>query len=201
MGELRKDYLLDRFVIVSEKRGKRPHELEKRAVIHEDVCRFCPGNEQMTPPECGRVPRNGGWAVRWFDNLFGALHPEGDPVLKTRNRFFTFASSFGFHEIVVETPRHDKQLADLSAGEIEDVLHVYARRILDLESKEKVQYVSVFKNNGLFGGTSLVHSHSQVMALPFIPSNVQEKIGAMRRFLRCPYCSIIEEERKGVRKC
>ena len=77
MGELRKDYVLDRWVIISPKRGKRPHELSKDAKVVEGKCYFCPGSEDSTPPEIGRVPLNGGWQIRWFENKFAALKPEG----------------------------------------------------------------------------------------------------------------------------
>ncbi|MBI4146868.1 galactose-1-phosphate uridylyltransferase [Candidatus Woesearchaeota archaeon] len=201
MGELRKDYLLDRWVIISSGRGKRPHEIEKQEVEHVEKCRFCPGNESMTPPEIGRVPKNGSWAVRWFGNPFAALNAEGQVSPKTDNRFFTFASSYGVQEVIAETPRHDRQLADLSVEEIEQVLHVYARRIVELEKFPNIEYVCVFKNHGLLGGTSLVHSHSQVWATGVLPLEVQAKLNAMARFLQCPYCAIVEKERKGSRLC
>ena len=200
MGELRKDYFLDRWVVISPKRGARPHELS--AVKKEETaCFFCPGNEAMTPPEIGRIASNGSWQVRWFENKFAALKPEGPAMPRTDNRFFTFSSAFGYHEVVVETPRHDRQLAQLSVDGIETVLNVYARRIAELERMQSVSYVNVFKNSGYLAGTSIVHSHSQVMATAVVPQNIREKIVGIRKFLRCPYCDIISAEQKGVRKC
>ncbi|MBS3148516.1 DUF4931 domain-containing protein [Candidatus Woesearchaeota archaeon] len=201
MSELRKDYILDRWVIINPHRSKRPHELSPGEVKREGVCNFCPGNEHLTPPESGRIPQNGGWKVRWFDNLYSAVKPEGSPVETIHNRFFTFASAFGHHQVIVETPRHDRQLSDLSEADVADVLHTYARVIANLERKENIKYVSVFKNQGLYGGTSLVHSHSQAIALAKVPPQVEEKLAAMRKFMQCPYCAIVEVERSGARKC
>lgn len=202
MAELRKDYILDRWVLIAPKRGKRPHELELAETKHEDECRFCPGNEaKFTPNEIGRIPQNGGWAVRWVPNVFAALQPEGNAVIRTDNRFFTVSDGVGRQEVIIETPRHDKQLADLSQDEIEQVLSVYARRIVELENKDNIKYVSVFKNHGFQAGTSLVHSHSQVWASAVIPHDVQEKMSASSRFLRCPYCSVIDIEKKSDRRC
>lgn len=201
MSELRKDYILDRWVVINPHRGKRPHELAPADVKQNGACNFCPGNESQTPPEIGRIPQNGGWKVRWFDNLYSAVKPEGSPVETTHNRFFAFASAFGFHQVIVETPRHDRQLSDMSADDIADVFHTYARVVANLESKDKVRYVSVFKNHGLYGGTSLVHSHSQAIALAKVPPAVEEKLSAMRKFIQCPYCAIVEAESKGARKC
>jgi len=201
MGELRKDYILDRWVIISPKRGKRPHQLQQSAKTEVKTDFFAPGNEEMTPPEIGRVPKNGGWQLRWFENKFAALKPEGDPHIKTHNRFFTFADAYGHHEVIVETPRGDKQLAEFSAEGLEQVLHVYARRILEIEKKQDIVYVNVFKNHGYNAGTSLVHSHAQIIATSIVPPEIQKKLAAMRRFVSCPYCDIVQEEMKGKRAC
>ncbi len=202
MAELRKDYILDRWVLIAPKRGKRPHELDLNEVKHEGECPFCPGNEaKFTPNEIGRIPQNGGWAVRWIPNLFAALQPEGNSSIRTDNRFFTVSDGVGRQEVIIETPRHDKQLADLSQDEIEQVLSVYARRIVELENKDNIKYVGVFKNHGFQAGTSLVHSHSQVWATALIPKDIQDKLNASSKFLRCPYCSIIDIEKKSDRRC
>ncbi len=200
MGELRKDYVLDRWVIVSPKRGLRPHELQK-PVIKEEKCFFCPANESLTPPEIGRVPRNGGWQLRWFENKFPAEKPEGQWNVVTHNRFYTFAGSYGYHEILVETPHHEMQLAQFSREDLELVLHVYARRILELEKKPHIKYVNVFKNHGFLGGTSIVHSHSQIIATAIVPPEVDEKCRAISRFMQCPYCAVIQSERNSGRFC
>lgn len=201
MGELRKDYILDRWVIVSPKRGKRPHQVEREPKTSVKTDFFAPGNEEMTPPEIGRVVRNGAWQLRWFENKFPAVKLEGNPKVETHNRFFTFADGYGHHEVVVETPRGDKQLAEFSRDELEQVLHVYARRILDLEQKPDIKYVNVFKNHGYLGGTSVFHSHSQIIATAVIPPAIREKCAAMRKFVSCPYCDVVDVERKGARAC
>jgi UDPglucose--hexose-1-phosphate uridylyltransferase len=201
VGELRKDYVLDRWVVISSARAQRPHELQKSVTKQKGACYFCPGSESSTPAEIGRVVKNGSWQIRWFENKFPALKPEGQPSLHTDNRFYTSASAYGYHEVVVETPRHDKQLAQLSAEEIEEVLYVYARRIVELEKKPNIKYVSVFKNHGYLGGTSIIHSHSQIMATAILPSEIEAKLSAMRKFISCPYCNVIRSESNSGRKC
>lgn len=201
MGELRKDYILDRWVVIAPKRGKRPHQFEKAAKPAPKKDFFAPGNEQLTPNERGRIEKSGKWQLRWFENKFPALSPEGDPVIKTHNRFFTFADAYGHHEIVVETRDRNKQLAEFSVDELRDVLKAYANRIVELERDGNIKYVNVFKNHGFLGGTSIVHSHSQVIATAFVPPLVKEKIHAMKRFVHCPYCDVVEIERKGERCC
>jgi len=201
LGELRKDYLLDRWVIYSVGRGARPHEFKEAEVVApERICFFCPGHEDLTPPEIGRI---GGrqWRVRWFANKFAALEPEGEHTPRTDNRFYTFASNYGYHEIIVETPDHGRELFDLGVDEIADVFRAYRDRIESLSKKPNIRYVNVIKNHGYHGGTSLIHSHSQVFATAFVPPEVREKVLAVRKFVNCPYCDIIRAEKDSDRRC
>ncbi|MEM2916017.1 MAG: hypothetical protein QXT19_01505 [Candidatus Woesearchaeota archaeon] len=202
MGELRKDYILDKWVVYSAGRSARPREFRHATEkVANDKCCFCPGNEYMTPPEIGRLGTKNKWQVRWFENKFPALVPEGQAEPRTDNRFFTFAGNYGYHEIIVETPDHSRQLSDLSAGEIAAVLGVYRERIEALLKKPKIKYVSIIKNHGYHGGTSLVHTHTQVFATAFVPPAVREKVVAVRRFISCPYCGIVAIEKNSERKC
>ena len=202
VGELRKDYILDRWVILSTGRGKRPKEfVDQQSQKSAAECFFCPGNETMTTVEIGRIEKSGQWQMRWFENKFPALDTGCAPELKTHNRFYTFALNCGNHEIVVETNEHAKQLADLSTSEITTLFTVFAQRIRDLSSNKNVKYVSVFKNHGVHAGTSLVHSHSQIMAMPFVPALVMDEVLASRKFVHCPYCAIIESEKNSARRC
>ena len=202
MGELRKDYILDRWVLIVPKRGERPNEFVKQSVPNQSSCFFCPGHESLTPSEIGRIGdtsktgQSGGWRVRWFENKFPAVAPH-DFNLQTHNRFFTFGSATGVHEVIVETPDH-RQLAELSEQEIAWVLEVYGHRIDELS--KHYSYVSVFKNSGPEAGTSLIHSHSQLIATHTIPKDVRDKCDARRKFVECPYCAIIATESKSERR-
>ncbi len=199
--ELRKDYILDRWVIVSEARGQRPHEFKEVEAKETSVCFFCPGNEKMTPPEISRVGDEKNWKIRIFPNKFAAAKEEGVSEIKTHNRFFTFSDSFGKHEVIVETPDHSKQMADLSVDEIKEVLQVYVDRINEISKIEGVKHVNVFKNHGGEAGTSIVHSHTQVIANNFVPSLVREELEAIKRHHSCPYCDIINIEKGSYRRC
>lgn len=201
MGELRRDYILDRYVIISTSRGKRPHELQPgKPVVQEGTCYFCPGNESLTPPEIGRVGDKN-WKVRWFENKFPAFTPEGQPLPKTDNTFYTWAGSYGYHEVIVETPEHNKQLHTLSPEELELVLQAYNNRITAISKLPNIRYVNVFKNYGYQGGTSIVHSHSQAMATSILPLQVKEEVQARNKFVDCPHCKIADNEARSLRHC
>ena len=197
MLELRKDYILDRYVIIAENRKQRPKQF--RHEIKEDIkiCYFCPGNEHTTPKEKGRVEFKNKWLIRWFPNLFPAVELKGSPVIKGK-KFTKKSAAYGYHEVIVETPEHNKQMADLSTEHIAEVLKVYALRIKELSQKAK--YVVVFKNQGIMGATSLVHSHTQLLTYPKIPEAVKEKLNAIKKYKKCPYCDIIKQEMKSPRR-
>lgn len=202
-GDLRKDYILDRWVYFVPGRKLRPKETIIKESEKKDakVDYFAPGNESMTPPELGRIPdKKDGWSVRWFENKFPALLPSANHVF-SRDNFFMHSENFGFHEVIVDTPSSEKQLHDLSVKEIAVLLDVYSKRILDLEKKEGVKYVLVFKNFGSKAGASILHSHSQVMATSLVPTTVADKVFAVSKFIECPYCKIIELEKNSPRLC
>ena len=84
--------------------------------------------------------------------------------------------------------------------DIRELLEVCKFRINELGMLKNIKYVDVFKNHGEGAGTSLVHSHTQVMALPQIPSLVMEEINAAKKYKRCQYCEIIKTESKSKRR-
>jgi len=208
VGELRKDYILDRWVIISTNRSKRPQQFKsaQKPVAHADPetvshCFFCPGNEETTPPEIGRIEKDGKWSLRWIPNKFAALEPTGQQEIKTDNVFYTFSANFGYHEIIIETPDHHRQLQDLSPVELEDVIKVYQKRIEELMLKPSIRFVDIFKNSGEKGGTSIIHTHTQLMALNHIPKLVRDELAAFKTYKSCPFCDIIAREKGSYRRC
>ncbi len=202
MLELRKDYILDRWVIAASVRGKRPKQFkQKHHRIEPKVCVFCPGNEALTPPEIGRVEKNNKWILRWFPNKFPFVEQKGSPKLITKNRFFTHSSGYGKHEVIADTNKHSVQLWDTDEEHIKLLIGVMKDRIKSLEKLKNIRYVQVFKNHGEKAGTSIIHSHVQITGLGWIPPAVKEKVTAIKKYKKCPYCDIIKKERKSKRKC
>lgn len=201
MGELRKDYLLDRWVIIATGRAKRPHTV---AVHEEDThtkCFFCPGNEETTPGEIGRIEKDGKWVMRWFGNKFPAVTPEGQAEIRTDNTFYTFSSSYGHHELLTETNDHNKQMWDLSREELTWLMQVYNKRIEELMMKPHVKYVQVIKNHGHQAGCSIAHSHSQIFAINHLPQVFRAELEAYKKYDHCPYCDVISREKDSYRRC
>jgi len=220
-NEVRKDYLLDRWVVIATERGRRPTDFAKqvREKAKTGICVMCPGNEHMTPPAVllylrsgkgirkakdknGLRPKN--WLIRVIPNLYPAFSPPKDRIgPKQITKSSNLAVAVGHHEVLVESPIHDESPADAKIPQLMHVINAYIDRLRELSAKPYVQYVAIFRNHGLEAGASLSHAHSQIIATPFIPKTVKEEIDASKKFWKqkkkCVFCDIIEKEHRGPR--
>jgi UDPglucose--hexose-1-phosphate uridylyltransferase len=204
MPELRRDPIIGRWVIIAKERGKRPSDF----VIEDEktkggFCPLCPGNEHTTPPEVlayGRpsyAPNTQGWSLRVVPNKFPALIIEGD-LDKQGEGIYDMMNGIGAHEVIIETPRHDETIPQMSVDQVKLILLAYKDRMIDLAKDTRFQYIIIFKNFGRAAGASLEHSHSQLIALPIVPQLIQEEITSSLRYFeykeRCAFCDIIHQE-------
>jgi len=209
--ELRKDPVTGRWVIISTDRQKRPNDfrVERSAAVGREYCPFCPGHEAMTPPEVlsyrqnGGAPNAPGWEVRVVPNKFPALQVEGS-LDREGEGLFDRMNGIGAHEVIIETPDHDRSLALMSEPELERVLWAFRERMLDLKQDHRLRYILVFKNQGAAAGATLEHPHSQLIALPIVPDFVREEIDGARRHYeikeRCVFCDIVHQELRDGRR-
>ena len=211
MPELRKDPITGRWVIIATERAKRPSDFvrDKVEIRGAGFCPFCYGNESKTPPEIiayrgdDSTRNSPGWSLRVVPNKFPALGIEGS-LNRQGEGLYDKMSGIGAHEVVIETPDHQKTLATLSPRQIEDVLWAYRDRIIDLKKDRRFKYIMIFKNHGESAGASLEHTHSQLIALPVVPKRVREEIDGAREYFnfreRCIFCDIIRQETEsGIR--
>lgn len=147
-GQLRRDPLSGRLVVVASGRARRPGA--KRGVVEPpsaeelEGCPFCAGREERTPPETFRVPDGrDGWIVRVVPNLYPALERQ---------------------EVVVSTPRHVRTLAELTSEEIAAVAEAWAERARAARA-EGFPYMQALLNEGRDAGASLPHAHTQLVWL------------------------------------
>jgi UDPglucose--hexose-1-phosphate uridylyltransferase len=205
MPELRRDPVTGRWVIISTERRRRPDDFQvaRPTAVRSDSCPFCPGHEELTPPEVlayrhnGDAPNGPGWQVRVVPNKFPALKVEGG-LDREGEGLFDRMNGIGAHEVIIETPSHDRTLSTMSEPEIERVLWAFRERVLDLKRDGRLRYILIFKNHGAAAGATLEHAHSQLIALPIVPDCVREEIeGARRHFEakeRCVFCDIVGQE-------
>jgi len=220
-NEVRKDYLLDRWVVIATERGRRPTDFAKqqREKAKIGTCPMCPGNEHMTPPatlvylKSGKSIRkvkdkNGfrhkNWLIRCVPNLYPAFAPPKEKISRKQIvKCSDLVVAVGHHEVLVESPNHDGHPANAKISQLVYVINAYVDRLREFSAKPYVQYVSIFRNHGIEAGASLSHAHSQIIATPFIPKTVEDELNASRKFWtqnkKCVFCDILEKERKGPR--
>lgn len=205
MGELRQNYATKRWVIIATERAKRPHELvdPKPSTVtslpaHDPHCPFCPGNEEMDL-EVLRLPPGHDWQVRVVRNRYPALQQQGERRHLNDGTRCTIAA-VGYHEVVVESRRHNTCHALDDPAAVAVLLHAFRARGLAMAADERIDHITYFKNHGVSAGTSLVHPHAQIMGLPIIPSDIQARAEQARlhhtQTGECAFCRMVNDERQ-----
>jgi len=174
-------------------------------VVDLQPCSFCEGNEKETPPEIlafreEGIPNGPGWKVRVVPNKSPILQIYGELDGRAVG-IYDKLRGVGAHEIVIETPTHNRTLATMEVKEVENVLWAYRQRIVDLKKDTRFRYILVYKNYGPLVGASIKHSHSHIIATPVTPRRIKEELEGShiyyKRKERCIFCDIIKEEIKS----
>ena len=219
LNELRKDYLLNRWVVIAIERSRRPSDFKKIKAksAKEKKCPLCVGNESLTPPAVllylknnNRIlkekdtiePRKKNWLIRVVPNLFPAFsyskNIQFNNPQKTNNR-----TAFGHHEVCVESPNHDDNPATMKNEQLIHLINAYIDRLRVFSFKPHVKHVAIFRNYGKEAGASLTHGHSQIIAMPIIPRIIEEEVAFSRYYFnknkKCIFCRIIEREKISKR--
>lgn len=194
MPQLRKDPIVSRWVIIATERTRRSAAFVD-PVQHETGAADC--------PFC-----SGGTSVEIYAQ-------DGVKVLKDRSAFFSDAQppasrvhglyrishSYGSHELVVETPEHIANMADLSVGQIGRVFQTYALRMRHHQKDPAVKYVLAYKNYGVAAGSrNIGHARSQIMAIPVLPARLQDKLNGAKLYFdfheRSLFLDLVRQEQK-----
>src|SRR4030043_2108829 len=140
--EFVKNLTTGKWVILSPKRAERP-DVSKGT---EPVCPFCYGHEDLTPPEVFRTgggkKDKPGWKIRIVPNKY--------PFAPT-------------HEVIIDSPDHDKTLFDQDPVEIAKIIKVYKDRFNYWKDDSQVV---IFYNFGVQAAASLPHPHAQLAVIP-----------------------------------
>lgn len=188
-------------VLVATARGLRPKQAEQRAPrdtrAHVETCPFCSGNEHMTPPQIATYPQDGDWQVRIVENLYPVLgddRPSADFSFGLQQTI----DGYGRHEVIIDHNNHGISLHEMSEQHLAMLFGAYRDRMAQLyAADERLRYVLVFKNFGPAAGGSIPHTHSQIIAMPVVPENVQAEVLGSEQYYqkhhRCIFCSLIDE--------
>jgi galactose-1-phosphate uridylyltransferase len=154
------------------------------------ACPFCPGNENLAPPELMRVTpaefpqwdgrhqvEGASWVIRVFNNLFPRIP---DSLTGGRNESY----------IVVEDPRHfsdhPRSINDLMCTGVLGPEHFHHLLLTDIRLMRRVlenpavHSVVIRKNQGRESGASQPHPHQQVIGSPQPLPAIEAEIRAER---------------------
>jgi len=143
------DVISHRWVIIASQRLARPEEKKLKAKsqkLKAKKCPFCEKNESITPSEVFRIGKgetnNPGWKVRVVTNKY--------PITD-------------YHEVIIHSPNHQKNIEELSPKHISLILHAYKERF---NFYRKTGQVLIFCNSGAHAGASQDHPHAQLVVIP-----------------------------------
>lgn len=191
MSELRQDRTSGAWAIVAPERRRRPGDWTRKRDApamplkrFDPDCPFCPGNERELPGIIEAVPAEGdpGWAVRVVPNKYPVMSAQEAAASATIDAHVWIAGH-GFHEVIIESPLHDRTLASFSHSELETIVAVYHRRYAALSARDGIRSVVLFRNFGHSAGASLRHPHAQILALNVVPP----RLATMTQFARARY--------------
>lgn len=201
-----------RWVVIAAARRARPNDLASGAdasTVAGGSCPFCPGHEAETPPEvyAERDPAapadSPGWSARVVPNMYPALGPAG-AAAPPGGGLYERRDGVGAHEVIIESSEHGAELSQLPLEAVERMLRAGRERSRDLGRDPGFRYVQFFKNHGAAAGASLEHGHAQLVALPLVPTAIEEEMSGAARYGertgRCVYCDMLAGERPEGRR-
>jgi len=204
MSEIRRDLVKNNWVAIVADMALKPRDfpINKRGIerVGNDIyCPFCEGNESSTPPEIfahrngGSIANTPGWSIRIIPNKFSVFHLDG--VLERKHSgIYSNYNGVGSQEVIIETPEHGIDLHEFEPERIAVIIGVLKQRYNVLSADNRIKYIQVYKNRGIFAGASLEHSHSQIMGLPFVPRENSGVVDYYQKNGRCLLCDIIDQE-------
>ncbi len=208
MGDMRKDYVSERFMIVSKKDDK---------VTDPKKSPFAPGNESMTNPSVlSLVAKDGmlqrlqdnddeyveGWSIRVFESKNPIVSVDTENSYSDRP--FYSEPAYGYHYIVVASPNQKDTFATIDTEQWSNILVVVQDRLRWLYTQKGVTYVSIYADQGELSGSTNPHPHLNLLTFSTIPPIIEEEAEASHKILNekgvCPMCQTVNEEIGGPRQ-
>ncbi|HXM15285.1 MAG TPA: DUF4931 domain-containing protein [Candidatus Eremiobacteraceae bacterium] len=191
--EIRRDPITQSWVVLGQ-----PENLDEAGA----PCPF-DGASVDRRPAILSMPSEGAWQVRVIPHPDPLYRIEDEPS-RLAEGMYDKMGALGAHEVVIETPHHDKRMSQFSDEEIERVLNVWASRIADLKKDARFKYVTVFKNQGGSAGDEWSHAHSQVTATIFVPRRIKYELSSANEWFRererCIFCDVVRQDEKNGKR-
>ncbi|MCK4636113.1 MAG: galactose-1-phosphate uridylyltransferase [Candidatus Moranbacteria bacterium] len=205
-SELRYNVLRDEWVIIAKNRGKRPHQFktEEKKVEYDEKTDVFYDLEKSGQEKDTLIysDDNGEWTTRVFPNKFPVVK-SGEELKDVSENFYPALTATGNHEIVL-TRDGKRTFSLLDIYELAEVIDAYRERYISLMRKKDIKSVTIFHNHGKKAGASVIHPHSQIIALPVVTSAVMREIEASEKYYKSTKRNLFEliveyELKKGER--
>ena len=199
MSQLRLDPLTGRWVVITPSRSSRPQAFARRSLpVQTDTsipCPFCPGNEEETPPALETIGPQGHWLIRVVPNRYPAFEGTQPMVVQHVGPVFTETPASGTHEVLVFSPDHSSNWAQLDDRGVELCMLAIKHRVHEHSETPGLRYSQVIVNSGREAGASIEHPHGQLLGMPFVPRELIEEQAGFSRFAgNCLLCAAGEAE-------
>ena len=175
--------LREEWVIIAAHRQTRPWSGETIVRPSTDLpaydpdCYLCPGNLRV-----GGARNEAYQGTFVFTNDHPCVGPDSPDPAPTGADVYRNRAARGVARVVCYSPRHNLSLAELPAGEIEQLLRVWREQYRELGSRPEIKHVLVFENRGEAVGVSNPHPHCQIYATNFVFKTIETEARACRQY-------------------
>jgi len=149
------------------------------------------------------APDSHSWQTRIVPNKYPALTPNSSNRRIVEGIHLT-AKAHGQHEVIIESPLHNADIASMSREQVELVIETYHRRYVELMQRSDNSLAIIFRNHGEQAGTSIAHPHSQILTVGLVPQHIRLREEEAQRYFdewgRCVYCDLLDYEIKAGRR-
>lgn len=216
MSEVRQNLATREWVVISSTRSQKPKSIHAHIdkirasdKSYDGSCPFCPGNEKELPvEEKFRIDgAQGDWKLRVIDNKYKifdsnlcAITPE--PFLN--EGIYKKLKACGEHELIIETPQHNKIIADMSEAEVKNIIVAFMQRYRMFAANPGNLITLIFKNYGAMAGQTQIHSHTQIVNSRIVPSYIRLLLNQAQEYFddngTCVFCDMISYELKDGKR-
>ncbi len=191
-------------MIISDATGQRPWAGEIKEIIEETLpefdpeCYLCPGVKRASGI------KNPSYTKPYtFNNDFPSFSldaPEEnrDGMLERDDMLEMIAPAKGICRVTCFSPMHNITLAEMTTGQIRDVISLWQDEYKDLGSRKEIKNVLIFENKGKVTGASNPHPHGQIYATGFVPRIVEQErdsfIMYKKKMKTCLMCDLVNKE-------
>lgn len=194
MSQLRKNPLNEKWTVISPERARRRDAFLTDEKI-EHKCPFCTENSGLY--EIFKIDTNEGRQLTVVPNRYPILGIEGN-LDKYPYGLFDNISGIGANEVIIDSNRHGLKAKDYTENELFNLFRTFKIRMDDLSKDIRFKYLSAVKSIGKNAGEIIPHPHSQLVALPVIPANIENEVKNSQKYFiekeRCIACDIIDSE-------